>query len=476
MPLTPEQINAARKASGLKPVESGRSKSFSERHGIATQPKEEGFFDRLKGDFNERVEKGSQAFEASDAGEQTQAEGFIQSAGQGAGFVGDILVEGVKSLPKGELREGSVISKKLKNDPVAKLANKSLDEGGNLIKKSFDKTVDVISDIPQVQEFAQTKGSERLERNIEAGNNLLNIAPLPKAGVLAEGVVSNIAKTGKSIVDDAGKAIVNTVEKRAINSAEKGVDELVDATSGVADKKMRISALEQSGLKGGAETSLKEGITIAPDSNAIARAKSVEGIVVPGESPVKNLSNINNEISRVSDKEILPALKAKPAAFNVKTVESRLNSIEKPDIIKADPVLDKTYDLVRQRMVDQVKKQPKTMEGLWNARKEFDKVVKDQFGDAAFDSEKNTAIKRAISDMRKEINNMIGEQVPEYKIQLDRLSNMYDARYNIAEQYQDLVNKGGVKAWEKLNPKKASAIKWGIGLTGIGVGKELLGI
>jgi hypothetical protein len=315
----------------------------------------------------------------------------------------------------------------------------------------------------QIDEMLKAKSTEeKVGKGLAFGAEIIN--PL---GRTEEAIaLTSKAKKGFDVAKTAIKA----------RKATKEIDKLVEATSGVLDKKSRISALERSGLKGGAEESLTGGIEVSADDIAIKRAEAVRGIVKPGASPVKNLNSLNQKISEVSEKEILPALKSKPAIFNVKTIESRLNSLEKPDIIKADITLDKTYELVRQRMIDQVRKQPKTMEGLWNARKEFDKVVKDQFGDVAFDSEKNTAIKRAISDMRKEINNFIGDEVPEYKEQLNKLSSMYDARYNIAEQFQDLVNQGGFTAWKTQNPKKWATLKWGGTITGLGAGKELLGL
>lgn len=315
----------------------------------------------------------------------------------------------------------------------------------------------------QIDEVLKAKSTEE-----KVGKGVGFVAELINPVGKAEEVASLVSK-GKKAADIF-------MEGRKLAKSEKAILDLVDATSGVLDKKARISALERSGLKGGTkEEGILGALKVSANDSAINRAKAVEGIVKPGASPVKNLGSINDEIARVSEKEIIPALRSKPSIFNVKTIEARLSQLEKPDLIKADPILDKTYELVRQRMIDQVKKQPKTMEGLWNARKQFDDVVRDQFGDAAFNSEKNTAIKRAVSDMRREINNIIGENIPEYRPQLDRLSNMYDARYNIAEQFQDIVDAGGVKAWTTLNPKKAAALKWGLGGTSLYAGKEILG-
>lgn len=296
----------------------------------------------------------------------------------------------------------------------------------------------------------------------------------------------NVVKAGVTggLVGGAGGAIGQGISEgvTAYKASQNSLSKLADETSGVADKKARISSLEQTGAVdkkgnpiGGTKQTLMGGIQTEPTGRDLARAKDVSGIVKPGAGPVKNLTSLNKEISRISEKEVTPILEKAGSVTPISektpgwnTTVQRLADIEKPDIIKADATLDKTYDLVRQRMVDQIQKQPATVKGLWDARIEFDRVVKDQFGDVAFDSEKNTAIKRAVMDMRREVNNIIGEREPMYKPFMDKLSNLYDARYNIAEQYQNIVNKGGVKAFTTLNPKTAALLKWGIG----GVGYE----
>lgn len=310
-----------------------------------------------------------------------------------------------------------------------------------------------------------------------------------KGGAKAETAVTPAVEKGvqavKETVPQVIKPGVGKIKQSVQNISEArtnaNLQKLVDATSGVSDKGARIATLEKAGMPGGATKGTFGSIETTADARAVARAKSVEGIIKPGANPVDNLTNLNKEIARISEKEVAPALDRAGATVPISEeapgwskIVQKLSDIEKPDIIKADSTLDKTYDLVRNRMIEQIQRQPATVKGLWDARKSFDQVVKNQFGDVAFNSEKNTAIKRAISDMRRGVNDMIGERVPEYKPLMDKLSNMYDARYNIAEQYQNLLDKGGVKAWKTLNPKKAAALKWGAILGGAAGTKELL--
>jgi hypothetical protein len=50
-----------------------------------------------------------------------------------------------------------------------------------------------------------------------------------------------------------------------------------------------------------------------------------------------------------------------------------------------------------------------------------------------------------------------------------KMTNMYDARYNLAEQAQGLINKGGWARFKALNPKAAKTITVS-GKAGLGAG------
>ncbi len=384
-------------------------------------------------------------------------------AGDVAGGVGDIFSRLLSPLVPQEIKDKAPEA----SNAIGEWLNKNI-PGMSTVSDYVSKNPDVLKGLTDVINTLSLYGG---------GKVAPEVAGAVKTG--AEAITPTLEKGVTSATD-----LANAAKEKVIGTpaeiADKNLQKLVEETSGVADKKARISALENTGATtkegkplAGTEQSLLGGIKTTADSMALERAKSVEGIIKPGASPVENLTNINREISRISEKEIGPALEK---AGNVtpisdkapgwSSIVQRMKDIEKPDIIKADSTLNKTYDLVRNRMIEQIQKQPPTVKGLWDARKAFDQVVKDQFGDVAFNSEKNTAIKRAISDMRRTVNNIIGERVPQYKPQMNKLSGMYDARYNIAEQFQDLVNKGGVKAFVKLNPKKAALLKWGGGLAG----------
>jgi hypothetical protein len=83
----------------------------------------------------------------------------------------------------------------------------------------------------------------------------------------------------------------------------------------------------------------------------------------------KRLSNINPSINfkDESDKQFLS---------NLSEMDASGNYVVKISDQETKKLSDVTQEELN-KLVDEQKKQPKTMEGLWNARKEFDKVVKE---------------------------------------------------------------------------------------------------
>lgn len=254
-------------------------------------------------------------------------------------------------------------------------------------------------------------------------------------------------------------------------------DDLVNEALSVTEKKLNkkgaVQALQRSGLSGGAEEVGGLGqVGVSSGTKDKQVAESVAGIVKKSNSPIANNTAINQEISRISEEEIAPALKARPAPFNTNQIRAKLNKIEMPTMFKTDPQLEKTYSLVKDTALKVINEHPQTTEGLWEARKAIDNEIQKQFGPAIFNPEKSSAVKQAVSDVRQTINDYIAQSHPEFTDQMSKLSNMYEARSRIADaNYKEIIDKANkITRWIKDNPKKAKAI----GLTGATIVGEKL--
>ena len=399
------------------------------------QPQGLSFLGRTKERFGERAQKFEESVQRQERGLQGTPSTLTQLLGQGAGFVGDVAGEAISTVP----------------------GVKKAQQGLSFLfgKAAATKPAQEIG--ARYQQYKEQNPREAA--NLEATTNL---------GLSFLGARGGAAATEKAI-----KAGPQGIKFLAKSSEKKALQEALEITKPVFDKRGSIAAFEQAGQPGGVT---KKGILgrfeVEPSLKSQEVAESVKGFVTKNKGPIDNIVSVNSEIARISDNEIRPFLKANPAPFNLKTLNARLQTISPPDFIKADPVLQKTYDLVRQKMIDVVSKSKKTTEGLWDSRKQFDSIAKRQLGNLDPLSGQGSAIKQAVLDMRRGVNNFIADSVPNgdanFKAQMRRLSNMYEARANIAETNYRLLDKNALQRWAKQNPGKAKL--FGKTITAIGLG------
>lgn len=342
------------------------------------------------------------------------------------------------------------------------------------IGKGFSSAIDQISRLPSYEAYAQkypeASKSPEIIKMFEEALAVSGAGGEIAGNILAAEDAVRIGNKLATVADDTLASAKNMAQNKLNLTPEKQLQDTIDLTSPVMNKKDSIAALERSGMKGGANKDFK----VTPDDRSVARAQSVQNIVSKDNGPIDNIVNINKEIERISETEITPFLQNNPSPFNKKTLNAYIrDTVETPNFIKADATLQKTYDLTRQSMLDVVDKYPKTMEGLWKARKEFDAIAERQLGNLDPLSEKATAVRQAVLDTRRSVNNYISENTPNgdemFRQKLNDLSLKYEARGNIAEQNYKLLNKNALQRFAKQNPKVWKVLKQVGGLVGLGV-------
>lgn len=245
----------------------------------------------------------------------------------------------------------------------------------------------------------------------------------------------------------------------------RAIQDAIELTSPALAKKDKIAAFAQAGKPGGVVKSRFGSVTRTPSKEDIEVAKAASPFL-KGKDPIKSVDTLGKEISRFSDESVRPYLKANPRAYNQATLSKALQDVDPPDWIKADATAERTYSLVKQRMVEATTRHPGTMEGLWDSRISFDQTVKQQFGDAILDPTKRSFVNRAVRDMRHAVHDFIASQTgdSQFKESMKYLSRLYTAIDNIAEKYYATVN--APSPIKRLATKGASAI----GYTALGIG------
>lgn len=332
------------------------------------------------------------------------------------------------------------------------------------------------AELPFVGKTFQRAGAERVaqvqdkaRRGEQLGvgdyaSALSSFVEVPMAGLETAILLKSVPKVVKQVKETA-KVLPGTRRLFSDNRIAKQIEDAVEMTSPALNKKGKIEAFAQAGRPGGvAKTKLGSPVR-TPNKEDIEVAKAALPHL-EGKNAVKSVQNLNNEIAKFSDETVRPYLQANPRAYNPRTLAAHLNKIDPPDWIKADATAERTYRLVKDRMLQAAQENPGTMEGLWDSRKSFDQIVKRQFGDAVFDINKRAYVNQAIRDMRQAVNDFIVNQTgdSQFSESMRYLSRLYRAVDNIAEKNYQLVN-----APSKVK-KLFKTVGKGVGYTALGIG------
>lgn len=403
------------------------------------------FPERVKARFTERQTRFA---EGLDDPNQPGMSTAIQAVGHGVGLATDVAYEALPSPVRG----------------------------------FFEKIGEAAARIPAVQNIAEKAAITWQELNAKdpvAARDIGAALSLLDFVTQFVGVGAGV-KAGQKVATKVSTRVGDTIASRGARVTERAVQDALEITAPVLKKQDAVQSFERAGMKGGAaeKGGLLNEYTRTPSVRDRQIAETVAPFVSKSKGPIKNIESINGEIARIATDDLRPYLQANPRTFNYKTFEAYLRKLEPPDFMKTDESLVKTYELVRQRMLDAARKNKATMEGLWDARQQFDDVIAEQYGNAAFDATKNSATKRAIQDMRRATNDFIADNLGDdtFKQKMRAMSNLYDARYNIAEQNYKLLESNRFIRWQKQNPRKAKALFWGTtAAVGGSAGSILLG-
>ena len=402
-----------------------------------------GFFGGVGEDLQKRGQNFNETLEAYHTGKQSLPESVVQLFGQGAGFVGDVIgrgfgagARGLSAVTPDFIEEP--MKAKLKEEAVALLNTPIGQAGVEAIKGGMES-------------YSIWKAQNpRFARNLEAAVNIASIVPIGKAVQVGKqavvGTVKQGTKLGAKVAIKAGaKEGAKLVEKKLAKQITK---EALKVTAPALTKAEKQAALEAGrGLKGLFKTTLK------PSSDDLKVAKSIEGLVAKGTvkstKPLKSISSIRKEISKIDD-QVIKALKDNDTPFNEKTLRATLNRVKEDSrvIFGSDKTLQNNYDAVVDEMVKHANKGKKNLSGLLQARRDFDRVVKQKFPNVFKNLGGDNVRSNAILDVRRAVNDFIAETLPtgnKYKGQMEQMSSMFTAIKNISARTASTVDESLLK-------------------------------
>lgn len=288
-------------------------------------------------------------------------------------------------------------------------------------------------DLPGLDPFKSFQSES--ESRIMAGANPLGeigkkALSVPLAGLETLG----LAKAGVSLTKGAQSLFKGRADARALKQA-------LDITKPTLSSKEEIIAKEAGRFS---KKGISGKISLAPNDRDVEVAEAVKDVVKKGD-PFKNIQRIRSKIAEISDDEVRGAIKANDSIFNNNQLNSKLGiAKEDSDLLFAgDAAKEKAYNATINFFKGLVNKKGNKTSGLFEARIEFDQLMKQKFGRDILDPTKSKDIVRtnAILDVRRAANEYISELLPEgnaYKALLRRETLMFDAIKRLAKSSPEL--------------------------------------
>jgi hypothetical protein len=418
MALSQEEITAARAKLGIPSAGVSATNNTANRvdeldaawSGGNTQREYQsglpGLVKNVKEDFDTRKEKVEAAKTKTKEGKQSMVSTIFQTLGQGAGLVGDIGFDVLKSVFKPEIRKG-------------------VDDFTAATVKKIIQTPVVEDQIKHYKSFKENH--PELAGNLEAALNIVSVLPIGKGAALGvkagERALKATTKVGKTVEEGAQVGLKN--------ESKQFVKDLVTPEQTKAVKEAQVGRTTETG------TGPFKKSVIEPSKEEANAAKYVEK--VPDLNPKGTLQqnyNIIKKENQAEAKRLAETLAANDFAYPRKELLARLKGTKEE--LARNPVItgdaEKTADKLIAEIERRISESKAKGSNLLQVRKDFDAWVEAQKGSAVFDPAKESALSVSTRSIRRAINNFLDEKAPNagVKDSLRKQSALYDAMDNIA--------------------------------------------
>ncbi len=407
-------------------------------------PKKKSFWEDLKGDVKETVsnigtqfEEGADKIGEIDAAQKKGEQGKFRSLwhyfGAGADTAADAIGELGLGLGKAALPQKA-------EDFVADTA-----EAGVQKVMGTETAQNAVKDFTDLGDYLKTNHPAAF-RDVESAWGVVKLGG--EVAAIGEGskLATDVAKKAKSGVDDVVTKVGSKVGSKVDDVVTKGknvvtnkiddtVDDIASAIRPVTDKKQIITEAKK-GLAG------KEGIlqktVTKPEKKYLDIADDLAGKgIITSKDPVKNLTAIQKYQDDLI-KEVTSSLKDNKKIFNEKTLRKFLKSqVDDIDILEIDP---KQLAQFKERLLDDMLKQIDVhdMEGLWKARIKMDDILEKRLN--IFSGAPSTKKEMGLQ-LRRAVNDFIGNADDAYKPLMKRMSGTYDVIDNLANNVAKIHGK-----------------------------------
>ena len=401
---TPDEIEEVANAHGIKAAPTG----FSEEVGQAVS--------RGAG----RLEKAADLM-----AERKSGSSVLQTVGAAAGVLSDLAGSVWKRIPA-QIKYGQYYGvTQNAPEPVQKAAEGTKDA---ILRSSLGQEgMKALQGGLESWEAFKASNPEAAA-NIESVVDIASIIPATRlSGATTRQALKTAGRVAGETVESAGKYAAGR------RSAKVTRDLMPVETAERFDEAVRQGRTKKTGL-------LRTEKIVKPSNETIEVAEEVEGLFKPGWSDQKKVTELTKEVARYSENVVEPALAANKTGFSEKQLfgkTGRLSRLieERPVGFKGAKANANAYADVIAEARKAVSKYPKNAAGLWKARKDFDRMVSKRFPQRVWSDPDSNAVYNAIANVRREMNNMIGDLGDnDFKAHMRHLNAIYDAVDVFAEK------------------------------------------
>lgn len=415
------------------------------------------FLQRFGQDLQRRSDLAIEIEQAVQNGEQSFAEGILQSAGKvGAGammdLIGEVLISGGRGL---SAVTPDIIEEPLKNAVTSAghaFLNTDVGQLGlNAAKTGIEKW------------FEFKENNPRAARNIEA---VVNIGL-----ILAPAKAKPAVKAPPTIAGRAAAGLTVKAEKQITESKSKFIQDLVRPKLTAA---VRVEEVGRT-----AEVGILNTKKVKPSPKEIEIATAVEQLPVSSKNTLLgNFNIISEEVFDEADR-LIKALEKNdvliPKREFLSAMDDALARLKENPTIVGDA--EKTGLKLIAKMKKIVESKKGTASGLLQARKELDSWMRSVKGPNVFDPKTENALSIALREIRTATNDFIEASTPNVAVKqsLKKQSNLLSAMDNIKLKAADEGSNVILRLWQnalKVVPVRAEfnqllGIMMGVGGLGI---------
>lgn len=412
---------------------------------------EKGFTSRVSDDLTKRGEN----LGTTMASKENPAVKGLDIVGQGAGFVGDIISEGARSIIN-KLPNAQGENEALANDPLVKLGAHALQVGGSMwdaFKEAHPQAAQMLGDV----------------------GNIASIFPIgagAKAG--AEGVAEAIPKVASA----TGKALeANTTKTGAMAAAKDtaNLSKIQDAISPKMDAKAIKLALKEGRIVPGQDPGILKGGTpdqIMPSAQTVKASQTIADSI-PGAVDMKPpdlYKAIDGKITEIATK-LRPEMEKVPLTdATVSKITNDWQALKEKQL--ADPYMPTTANLEKLQQNFEKnflqKSKSNNLADLWDTRIKYDSSVPDTVKNATSLSSDTLQAQKAIwlqqrGILNDAIHNSISGLGKTSQDAFSNMSDMYNAQKGMVSGYT--IDKEGAPSLihQGINKIKEHPIAAGVG-------------